>query len=314
MVYALWGTHGGPLGVSEPASRCSPGRQSARSDRPTSFCPPFDAANICSRADGVITRGKGGGVAEARRRTMAITTHTTVFIAKTLIWSHIRTARRPRRRVFLVRHVTTRARDRVHGYQLLFARIRSCSAAARRDENSASSSSSRPTAGHLKPQVETALPRVATFWRPSSRTGALCNPTASAAASRSALMRGGGQSAQRHSSRSSRPTVSESEACAARRPLAIWRGVNAGGVLQRRRVARGVSTLCAHQGQPLPDVETPRPIDEAEQEPKRLDRERLQEEARRKAEQLKAQSTQAERGRRTRRKTRPMRSKGEPEP
>ena len=40
----------------------------------------------------------------------------------------------------------------------------------------------------------------------------------------------------------------------------------------------------------------------AEQEQKRLDRERLQEEARRKAEQLKAQSTQAERGKTNKKK------------
>ena len=51
---------GGPLGVSESSSVLF-GRQGPLGPpAPTSFCPPFDAANICSRADGLITRGKGG--------------------------------------------------------------------------------------------------------------------------------------------------------------------------------------------------------------------------------------------------------------
>ena len=93
--------------------------------------------------------------------------------------------------------------------------------------------------------------------------------------------------------RSVRTCTAEAAAIQARVNAAAERAVN---------LARGVSTLCAHQGQPLPDVETPRPIDEAELERKRLER-LQQEDARRKEEQLKAQSTQAEGGKKNKKKS-----------
>ena len=111
------------------------------------------------------------------------------------------------------------------------------------------------------------------------------------------------KSAQRHAvtqlttdsqrKRSVRACTAEADAIQARVNAAAERAVN---------LARGVSTLCAHQGQPLPDVETPRPIDEAELERKRLER-LQQEDARRKEEQLKAQSTQAEGGKKNKKKS-----------
>ena len=232
---------------------------------------------------------------------MPITTHTTVSIAKTLIWSHTRTAT-----------------DRGGGSSLFDTSLLehaiactginfSCSdsimlAAARRKGVRRRRPVCARRQATLKPQVKTALARVATFWDREmcalyiqpDRVGGCISVDARAAVAKSAQRRAVTQlTTDSQRKRSVRTCTAEAAAIQARVNAAAQRAAS---------VARGVSTLCAHQGQPLPDVETPRPIDEAEQEQKRLDRERLQEEARRKAEQLKAQSTQAERGKTNKKK------------
>ena len=232
---------------------------------------------------------------------MPITTHTTVSIAKTLIWSHTRTAtdRGGGSSLF----DTSLLEHAIACTGINFSCSDSIMLAAARRKGVRRRRRLRPTAGHSETAGQNGPAsgrdffwdrEMCALYIQPDRVGGCISVDARAAVAKSAQRRAVTQlTTDSQRKRSVRTCTAEAAAIQARVNAAAQRAAS---------VARGVSTLCAHQGQPLPDVETPRPIDEAEQEQKRLDRERLQEEARRKAEQLKAQSTQAERGKTNKKK------------
>ena len=245
---------------------------------------------------------------------MPITTHTTVSIAKTLIWSHTRTAT-----------------DRGGGSSLFDTSLLehaiactginfSCSdsimlAAARRKGVRRRRPVCARRQATLKPQVKTALPRVATFFGIERCVRFTYNPTAWAAASRSTLARRWPRVRSDGPSRSSRPTVSESEACARapRRPLRYRRESTRRRSARRawpegsRRSARTKDSLCLML----------RHHDRSMRRSRSRSASIASDYRKRRGEKLSSSRRRARRrngARRTRRKTRPMRSKGEPEP
>ena len=244
---------------------------------------------------------------------MPITTHTTVSIAKTLIWSHTRTAtdRGGGSSLF----DTSLLEHAIACTGINFSCSDSIMLAAARRKGGRRRRRLRPTAGHSETAGQNGPGSGRELFGIERCVRFTYNPTASAAASRSTLARRWPRVRSDGPSRSSRPTVSESEACARapRRPLRYRRESTRRRSARRawpegsRRSARTKDSLCLML----------RHHDRSMRRSRSRSASIASDYRKRRGEKLSSSRRRARRrngARRTRRKTRPMRSKGEPEP